>query len=94
MFPDPLPSSRRPIVARVGSHGNVFTESLPSSGSMRHNTYMHTLQNSIYPYLYGYTAYVCAIFRNHKQCDVLRTSGKCVRMFACPVSQDPLGSTK
>jgi hypothetical protein len=38
VFIDPLPSNRRPIVARVGSRGNVFTESLPSNGSVRHNT--------------------------------------------------------
>jgi hypothetical protein len=30
VFADPLPRNRRPIFARVGSHGNVFTESLPS----------------------------------------------------------------
>jgi hypothetical protein len=34
-FTDPLPSGGCPIVARVGSRGNVFTESLPSNGSMR-----------------------------------------------------------
>jgi hypothetical protein len=32
----PLPSSRRPIVARVISRENVFTESLPSNGYTRH----------------------------------------------------------
>jgi hypothetical protein len=37
VFSDPLPSNRRPIVARVGSRGNVFTESLPSNGFIRHN---------------------------------------------------------
>jgi hypothetical protein len=37
MFPNPLPSNRRPIVLRVGSHGNVFNESLPSNASIRHN---------------------------------------------------------
>jgi hypothetical protein len=37
VFPDPLPSNKRPIVAQVGSRGNVFTESLPSNGSIRHN---------------------------------------------------------
>jgi hypothetical protein len=36
MFTDPLPSNIRPIFARVGSRRNVFTESLPSSGSIRH----------------------------------------------------------
>jgi hypothetical protein len=35
----PFPSNRRPIVARVGSCGNVFTESLPSNGHTRHSTY-------------------------------------------------------
>jgi hypothetical protein len=34
---DPLPSNRSPIVARVGFRENVFTESLPSNGSTRHN---------------------------------------------------------
>jgi hypothetical protein len=29
VFTDPLPSNKRPIVARVGSRGDVFTESLP-----------------------------------------------------------------
>jgi hypothetical protein len=38
VFTDPLPSVRRPVVARVGSRGNVFTESLPSNGCIRHNT--------------------------------------------------------
>jgi hypothetical protein len=38
VFTDPLPSNRRPIVARVGSRRNVFTESLPSNGSIRHNS--------------------------------------------------------
>jgi hypothetical protein len=37
LFTDPLPSNERPIVAHVGSHGSVFTESLPTDGSMRHN---------------------------------------------------------
>jgi hypothetical protein len=38
VFTDPLPRNKHPIVARVGSHGNVFTESLPNSGSICHNT--------------------------------------------------------
>jgi hypothetical protein len=37
MFPDPMPSNRRPIVASIGSRGNVFTESLPRNESIRHN---------------------------------------------------------
>jgi hypothetical protein len=37
MFTDLLPSSRHPIVAHVGSCRDVFTESLPSSGSIHHN---------------------------------------------------------
>jgi hypothetical protein len=32
-----LSSNKCPIVAHVGSRGNVFTESLTSNGSMRHN---------------------------------------------------------
>jgi hypothetical protein len=32
-----LPSNKRLIVAHVGSHGNVFTESLPSKGSIPRN---------------------------------------------------------
>jgi hypothetical protein len=31
LLTDPLPSNGRPIVAHVGSSGNVFTESLPSN---------------------------------------------------------------
>jgi hypothetical protein len=37
VFTDPLPSSERPIVARVRLAGTVFTKSLPSNGSTRHN---------------------------------------------------------
>jgi hypothetical protein len=37
VFTGPLPSSRRPIVARVGFSGNVFTESLPRSESIHQN---------------------------------------------------------
>jgi hypothetical protein len=33
-----LPSNGRPIVARVCFRGNVFTESLPSNGSIHHNS--------------------------------------------------------
>jgi hypothetical protein len=36
VFTAPLPSNRRPIVARVGSCGNVLTESWPSNGYTRH----------------------------------------------------------
>jgi hypothetical protein len=35
-FTDPLPSNGRPIVPRVRFRGNMFTESLPSNGSIRH----------------------------------------------------------
>jgi hypothetical protein len=35
-FTDPLLSNGRPIVGRVCFRGNVFTESLPSNGSIRH----------------------------------------------------------
>jgi hypothetical protein len=38
VFTAPLLSSRRSIVTRVGSHGNVFTESLPSNGYAYYNT--------------------------------------------------------
>jgi hypothetical protein len=41
VFTDPLPSNIRPIIARVGSIGNVFTESLPSNGYIRHNINMY-----------------------------------------------------
>jgi hypothetical protein len=37
VFTYPLPSNRHPIVALVYSRGNVFTESLPSNGSIHHN---------------------------------------------------------
>jgi hypothetical protein len=37
VFTDPLPSNISPSVAHVGFRGNVFTESLPSNGSIRHN---------------------------------------------------------
>jgi hypothetical protein len=36
LFTDLLPCSGRPIVTRVGSRGNVLTESLPSNGSIHH----------------------------------------------------------
>jgi hypothetical protein len=36
MFTAPLANNRRPIAGRVGSGGNVFTESLPGSGPIRH----------------------------------------------------------
>jgi hypothetical protein len=36
VFADPLPNNGRSIVVRFGSHGNVFTESLPSNESIRH----------------------------------------------------------
>jgi hypothetical protein len=32
VFTEPLPTNGRPIVAGVGSRGNVFTESLTSKG--------------------------------------------------------------
>jgi hypothetical protein len=35
VFTDPLLCNRRRIVARVGSRGNMFTESLTSNGSIR-----------------------------------------------------------
>jgi hypothetical protein len=35
VFTNPLPINRH-IVGRFGSRGNVFTESLPSNGSIRH----------------------------------------------------------
>jgi hypothetical protein len=38
MFTDPLASNGRPIVVCVGSGRNVFTASLPSNESIRHNT--------------------------------------------------------
>jgi hypothetical protein len=37
LFTDSLPNNIRPIVACVGSRGNIFTESLPSNGSNCHN---------------------------------------------------------
>jgi hypothetical protein len=37
VFTDPLPSNRRPIVKRLGSRGNVFTDSFSSNGSVRKN---------------------------------------------------------
>jgi hypothetical protein len=43
VFTDLLPSNRRPIVARVGSRKNIFTESLPSNGSIRHNIIYYIL---------------------------------------------------
>jgi hypothetical protein len=36
-----LPSNGRPIAVRVRFHGNVFTESLPSSGYIRHRISFH-----------------------------------------------------
>jgi hypothetical protein len=47
-------SNGRPIVARVCSRGNVFTESLPSNGSIRHNTYMKEIsENTSYRKVWG-----------------------------------------
>jgi hypothetical protein len=40
VFTDPLHSNRRPILARFGSPGNVFTVSLPSNGYTCHNIKM------------------------------------------------------
>jgi hypothetical protein len=37
VFTDLLHSNRRPVAARVVSRVDVFTESLPSNGSIRHN---------------------------------------------------------
>jgi hypothetical protein len=37
VFTDQLPRNRRPSVVRVASCGNVFTESLPSNGSIHYN---------------------------------------------------------
>jgi hypothetical protein len=37
VFTDPFPSNRRPIFARVSSHGIVLTESFSSNESVRHN---------------------------------------------------------
>jgi hypothetical protein len=37
LFTDPLAIKGRPPVARVGSRGNVSTESLPSHEYIRHN---------------------------------------------------------
>jgi hypothetical protein len=47
VFTDPLPSNRHPIVARVGSRGKVFTDSLPSSGFIRHNTYHQIISDDL-----------------------------------------------
>jgi hypothetical protein len=47
VFTDPLPSNRRPTVARVGSRGNVFTESLPINGSIRHNIILSRVQGFV-----------------------------------------------
>jgi hypothetical protein len=43
-FIDLLPSNGRPIVARVRFRGNtsMFTESLPSNRSIRHNIFIYT----------------------------------------------------
>jgi hypothetical protein len=43
VFIDPLPSNRRPIIARVGSRVNVFTEPLPSIESICHNNLRSSL---------------------------------------------------
>jgi hypothetical protein len=39
VFTVPLPSTGRPIVARVGFRGNLFTETLPSNVCTRHNIF-------------------------------------------------------
>jgi hypothetical protein len=40
MFTDSLSSNGCHILARVGSSGNVFIESLPSNGYTRHNIFL------------------------------------------------------
>jgi hypothetical protein len=49
LFTNPLRSNGCPIMAHVGSRVNMFTESLPSNGFIRHNilcrvTYFHNVQ--------------------------------------------------
>jgi hypothetical protein len=52
LITDPLPSNGRPIAVRVGSHRNVFTESLPSNGSIRHTIYNTSERHCTYTYLH------------------------------------------
>jgi hypothetical protein len=44
LFTDPLRSNGRPIFARVRFRGNIYTESLPSNGSIYHNIF-HILRS-------------------------------------------------
>jgi hypothetical protein len=37
---DPLPSNKRSMVALIGSCWNVFSESLPSNGSIQHSIFI------------------------------------------------------
>jgi hypothetical protein len=55
VFTDPLPSNRRPIVARVGSRGTVFTESLSSDGSILHSMFYGLIK-------------MLAVVQNHRAC--------------------------
>jgi hypothetical protein len=50
MFMDPLPSNRCLIVARFGSRGTVFPESLRSNGSIRHNIMMSSCRRVYLPW--------------------------------------------
>jgi hypothetical protein len=47
VFTAPVPNNRRPIVARFGSRGNVFTESLSSNGYTRQNIIHRILKRSV-----------------------------------------------
>jgi hypothetical protein len=48
MFTDTLPSNGRHTVARVYFRGNVFTETLPSSGYTRHIMLLDILHSPVF----------------------------------------------
>jgi hypothetical protein len=54
LFTDPLPSKGRPILAHARFRWKVFTESLPSNGSMRHNIIKACLVCQDYDITYVY----------------------------------------
>jgi hypothetical protein len=55
VFTAPLPSNRYPIVAPIGSRGNVFTESLPSNGYTSHNIILQFARSSKWPFSKGFS---------------------------------------
>jgi hypothetical protein len=72
VFTDPLPSNRCPIVERVGSRGNVFTEPVPGNGSIKNSVALVRKQiiPTEGPTLFGeVNAYFCRYRVSRGQCN-------------------------